>query len=650
MTAISNGNGSSIRIGRRRRSKRAAAKAAEAEAKLDETEAPTDDVPDLEAIVAEEAPAERADEVEVEIEAEAEAEAEADSDAEIEADADNDDTEIDAEADNDEADQPDPDTGETVADDEAEAEIDVEQAEIDDEATETTEDEATDEGDEQTGDEVADEAVEIDEVDEAVETDETDGHDDEDDVDPATDRTDDTEVDDTDDNEADARADDPAGDEVAEAGDAIIVALKVDDEPHGDDAGADLDLDLDTDTGTGTDDNDTDTDTDTDVDDADTASADFADGETSDQPVELAASTAPETAPVSEPTTFTPTPPVPMVDAVMAANEFTTRQLGSMLVRAVAVIAVLAQIGFLAGLTRGATNVARAEFVYTLDQSVPDSFLREDRRLLTQVATFTSDAVLEPVSRQFAVGLDDLRAAIDIETVALSEVLRLEVTDADAGRALAINRAIVDQYLLVITDTSPAGDSRELTQRRDEVLADLAEADGQRQTIERTGEQDAVLAVRQDSIQRRIDLARDRIASLQGLVDDALIGAVPASRAEDLTAELDQATAELATLEGDLAAVVSERSDLVVATSASQAVDREIERLESQLNTIDDELSQRQLGPLVASPIRELSDPLVIERSAVRSGIQGAALGALIGLPIAAWVAYRTRRRQLWFV
>lgn len=364
---------------------------------------------------------------------------------------------------------------------------------------------------------------------------------------------------------------------------------------------------------------------------------------------------AADVAPVATPPSPPPAPaPAPTADGRTGpSDEWTTGQLASVLTRALAVVVVLALIGFGLGAMRGPTNVATAEFVYTLDQSVPDSFLREDRRLLTQVATFTSDAVLRPVARQFDVDVEDLRGSIDIETVALSEVLRLQVTDPDAGRALAMNRAVLDQYLLVVNQPAPAGDNRQLTTRRDEIVADLAVADEQRRAIDQRASE---LDVRQQSVQRRIDLTRDRIGQLQGQLDDTIIGAVPRVLAPELATELADVEDELIALETELALIVDERAGLTLPPAdgsadgsvAPTALDREIERLESELATVDEELSQRQLGPLVASPIRELSEPVVVERSATAAGLQGAALAALAALPIAAWVAYRTRRRQLW--
>ncbi len=321
------------------------------------------------------------------------------------------------------------------------------------------------------------------------------------------------------------------------------------------------------------------------------------------------------------------------------------RQLASVTQRVLAVLAVMGLIGYGAGALRGSSHVARAEFVYTLDESVPDSFLREDRRLLTQVVTFKSDAVLTPVANRFDLSVDELRAKIDVETLELSEVLRLDVSDGDPDRAVSINRAVLDQYLEVLADATPAGNSAELAQRRVAVAAELAEADAERLALLQAGERDSTLEIQQESVQRRIDLKNEQVNRIQASLDESL----SAARRDDLAEQLQVAQEELAALEADLVEIVATRAELATQTTAEPALLREISRLETKLATIDEELAERELGPLVASPIRELSEPVVLYRSIHIVGLQGMAIGVLLALPIAALVAYRTRRRELWF-
>ncbi|MEM9652338.1 MAG: hypothetical protein AAGA65_09600, partial [Actinomycetota bacterium] len=324
-------------------------------------------------------------------------------------------------------------------------------------------------------------------------------------------------------------------------------------------------------------------------------------------------------------------------------------QLLSIAQRTVAVVVIIGLVGYGLGFLRGGGSTARAEFVYTLDESVPDSFLREDRRLLTQVVTFKSDAVLTPVAAANDLTVEELRARIDIETLNLSEVLRLDVRDADPERAVALNRAVLDRYLQVISEAAPADTGDELTTRRTEIAAELEQADASRRALLEAQEQDVTLQLQQESLQRRIEVKTGQVGDLQANLDAAILEQDD-QELLDVTADtLGAAEADLANLEAELLAVGAERAELATATTAEPALLREIDRLEAKLATIDDELAERELAPLVAAPIRELSEPIVLSTSRHFGGIQGMAIGVLAALPIAALVAIRTRRRQLWF-
>ncbi len=371
------------------------------------------------------------------------------------------------------------------------------------------------------------------------------------------------------------------------------------------------------------------------------------DTEVGDGDTEAVLVPVPDAQPVIDPA-VEPPPPSPESADVPTAPLWSFGDITAVAQRALAVLAVLGLVGYGLGALRGDSSIARSEFVYTLDESVPDSFLREDRRLLTQVVTFRSDAVLTPVAEQFDLSVDELRAKIDVQTLDLSEVLRLDVSDADADRAVAISQAVLDQYLQVITDATPAGDSEQLAQQRIEVTTQLEAADAERQQLTDALQQDITLEIRQQSIARRIELTNDQIDRLQSALDNSIIASAPAASRAPLIGQLDQAREDLAALEAELTEVGIERARLAGDTT-EPALLREIERLESILETIDDELAQRELGPLVASPIRELSEPVILVQSLHVAGLQGMAIGLLLGLPLAALVAYRTRRRQLWF-
>ncbi len=354
-----------------------------------------------------------------------------------------------------------------------------------------------------------------------------------------------------------------------------------------------------------------------------------------------------------EPTpTPTPTPTPRPEDATTTAGAiiappdggWSLAELRAALWPALGVVVVLAAVGYLIGWSAGPEHLVRQELVYTLDESVPDSFLREDRRLLTQLATLESDTVLGPVARDHDLDIDELRDRIAVETVGLSEVIEIEVTDDDRRRAASISAALIDRYLEVASTPVATDQTGALVASRDDVAAQLAEVDRQLAALDDWQVTDAQLATRDDSISRRLDDLGTELSALRtGIASGATDPTRPtvATRVVELETEID-------TLEAELGSVRSERASLAQPTATSAALDRERSRLESELATIEAELTDRRLAPLTSSPIRPLGPPTIEELSAHRGGVRGLAIGALLGLPIAVIAAFRARRRQLW--
>ena len=291
--------------------------------------------------------------------------------------------------------------------------------------------------------------------------------------------------------------------------------------------------------------------------------------------------------------------------------------------------------------------MARTEFVYTLDESVPDSFLREDRRLLTQIATLESDAVLVPVAESFGVPVDDLRRAMTVETVDLSEVLRLHLRDADPDRARALSEAVMAQYVVVISEPPPSEESDALESRRFEITDSLAEADSALIALERSRLSKPALATAEESVERQIAYRNDQINRLQALLDDSLVRPISSLRRARLDDELARAQEALDALEAELSVLRTTMTEAEAETAAELALLRDIERLEADLETIGSELAQRELGPLIGSPIRVLGEPIVATSKVTQW--RGPAIGLMVAIPFAAVLAYRSRQRQLWF-
>jgi len=325
-------------------------------------------------------------------------------------------------------------------------------------------------------------------------------------------------------------------------------------------------------------------------------------------------------------------------------------RLGTGLMRALAVLIVAGVLGYWLGWLRGGEEIVRRELVYTLDNSVPDGFLREDRRLLTQLVTLQSDAVLSPVAEQFGLTTEDLRSKIEVETVDLSEVLGLEVRDTDRQRAADIGQAVLDEYL-VLSSTPPSSESSEVLKAEQvNVNAQLEEAEASLKALRQEQQRDAQLRTTEESLERRIDLGTEQANRLQGLLDDALIRPTTNARRARIVAEQAVAEEAMTQMETELATVRAQRAALAERTTADPGLERLIARLEADLTTIDGELAQRDLGPIVASPIRLLSEPTFVTHSAKQSGVEGLATGLALGIPIAAWMVYRARARRHWLI
>lgn len=337
--------------------------------------------------------------------------------------------------------------------------------------------------------------------------------------------------------------------------------------------------------------------------------------------------------------------------ALVVARPTAAWSLGDLRVVAAPLLAVLivaGGVGFSLGMARGPAYTARQEIVYTLDESIPDGFLREDRRLLTQLATLESEAVLGPVADRFDLDVEDLRAKLDVETIELSEVIRIDVTDDRRATATAINSAVVESYIRVVTAPVETDETTELTERRDALVDELADVDQALVDLDAWQVADAGLAARDERLTEQLVDRSDELSEVRTAIDEARVSAGGASTVLALNARLEELAEEVDTIEADLAAVRTERAALAQPSTTEPALTRERARLETELTTLDDELAQRRLGPLVSSPIRPLGPISLHERSAVRSGITGLAIGVLVGLPLAVAAAYRRRRRHLW--
>lgn len=109
------------------------------------------------------------------------------------------------------------------------------------------------------------------------------------------------------------------------------------------------------------------------------------------------------------------------------------------------------------------THLAKTSVVYTGANENLSANL--NNRIATQVQVLQSRTVLDPVARANGVDVADLEQRVTAERVKDSQVVEIEVTETDAGRAQAIAQSIQDTYLK-LPSGSRSTTKQELLQRQ----------------------------------------------------------------------------------------------------------------------------------------------------------------------------------------
>jgi uncharacterized protein involved in exopolysaccharide biosynthesis len=219
-------------------------------------------------------------------------------------------------------------------------------------------------------------------------------------------------------------------------------------------------------------------------------------------------------------------------------------------------------LGWLYGGRAEPVYAARSEFIYFLEDAVPDGFLREDRRILTQLVTIESDAILRPIAEDFDTTVTDLRDALSADVVDLSEVIRLDVTDTDSQRALELNVAILDAYRETAEETRRDDSPAQLSDRRAELLEELSIADLEVQAVAESRLGDISLAASEESLSRQLAIESDRLLRLSALADDLLTGPATVDDAGTINAQITSSRATITSLQQQLLDVRTRRADL----------------------------------------------------------------------------------------
>lgn len=114
----------------------------------------------------------------------------------------------------------------------------------------------------------------------------------------------------------------------------------------------------------------------------------------------------------------------------------------------VAVLVILAvAIAIAAASSRESVYAAQAEVFFPLNSDRAVGFLREDRRLSTQLSIIDSRELLAPIAQANGLEVDQLQDKVYPSLVGSTEVVRIEVRDPDPGVALQLTSQVLAAYL-----------------------------------------------------------------------------------------------------------------------------------------------------------------------------------------------------------
>ncbi len=225
---------------------------------------------------------------------------------------------------------------------------------------------------------------------------------------------------------------------------------------------------------------------------------------------------------------------------------------------------------------------ARTDILFELDANLQAGFLREDRRLTTQVVTIESRAVLTPAAAQLGIDVEDLSAAIDASVIDGSEIIQITAEGSSGQEALDRLDAVVGVY-----------------------FDQLEQADSSAQAL-------ALIADELTDLEQQEADLEARIANLVG-------GQAPVLG--DQT-RLDVGDAEVAVLLGDLQTVRSRIADL------------------------EQRRDDQELNDLIKPRFVVLTPAFVLDGLLAPNRLQLAALGALLGGMVGAGVVFGLERRN----
>lgn len=180
---------------------------------------------------------------------------------------------------------------------------------------------------------------------------------------------------------------------------------------------------------------------------------------------------------------------------------------------------------------------AQADVLY----KVPGSSQEAERQLATQQVLLSSRGVLAPVAERFDVPLAALTASQQVEILAGSEILRLQVRNEDAGLAVRLAQAIADSYIASVSTSLGDIGSEQERQLRDQITDLSVAAAAGRTRLDEIAALRAAGGVTAETSreERRLQIEdttlTQRISTLQAQLTELLIQGENARPAEILT-------------------------------------------------------------------------------------------------------------------
>lgn len=119
---------------------------------------------------------------------------------------------------------------------------------------------------------------------------------------------------------------------------------------------------------------------------------------------------------------------------------------------ALLIVLQAAAIGYAVSAQQTEVFGARTEILFPLEADRATGFLREDRRISTQLESIRSRAVLGPVAARHGMTAERLREDTEVSVVGASEIIRIEVHHTDPELAQALSRDVTAQYLAQVEE------------------------------------------------------------------------------------------------------------------------------------------------------------------------------------------------------